>query len=230
MSFSQKKKSVSKGSFSQKQKSFSAGSFSQRQGTAESVNCEGYLEKQTHSTIKRWLPRYFELQPDALRYYDAKGSTNLKGTIERAEIQAFDKFVEGDFFIMMLTLEDGKSIKLRARDEENAAKWKDSFSKIAGPGVNTRRARVEYWKSRASQMLTTSTASEALKARVKGKLKDLGEPAGSNTGSSMPTAPNRPAPPIPPKKKTSPSCAIDASTRGADCACATCTCYGRRRT
>ena len=44
--------------------------------------CEGFLEKQTHNTIKRWLVRYFELHNDALRYYDAPHSRKLKGEIQ----------------------------------------------------------------------------------------------------------------------------------------------------
>jgi hypothetical protein len=204
-------------SFSQQQRH--GVSISQKQGATE-ASCEGYLEKQTHNTIKRWLPRYFELQTDALRYYDAKGSTNSKGEVPVSNIEAFDKFVEGDYFIMMLTLVDGKNIKLRARDEENAAKWKDAFSKIAGPAnvVESRRARVEYWKSRASQMLTTSSASEALKARVKGKLKDMGTSSDSKPGRSAsfpappprktappPPAPSMPAPTAPGQRHSAPA-------------------------
>ena len=158
--------------------------------------CFGFLEKQTHNTIKRWLVRYFELHHDVLRYYDAPHSRKLKGEIQLNEIQRLGRFIDGGTFVMVLSLQ-GKAIKLRCRSEQDAARWQDSLSRVVSPLLGTKAQRVEQWRSKAAEMISAS------QSRMKGKL--LEKLQSDLVANNQRVAPPPPPPrriPSPPAKPT----------------------------
>jgi tetratricopeptide (TPR) repeat protein len=92
---------------------------------------EGYLEKQSSGTVKKWQSRYFEISGHYLNYYDKKEARS-----EQAVKGAFDlnhiREVNAAATSITIEVNDGSTVNLRGASEEVARLWVAEIKQVVG--------------------------------------------------------------------------------------------------
>lgn len=127
---------------------------------------EGYLQKLSSGTVKRWQSRYFELSGHYLKYFEEKGKKDgseeegIKGTIDLENL-CFCTVEGSELHLEMTDGEGVLEIKLKAKSGQNAITWADEINAAVKANTQERLTRSQT----LGGVSPTSLSQDALAAR-----------------------------------------------------------------
>jgi hypothetical protein len=122
----------------------------------------GYLQKLSSGMAKRYQNRYFELAGTYLKYFDnafPRTKATIKGVIHLDGLQSCSLEEEK---VISISLVDGRTLKLKAKSEENAKIWIANIKENTGCAeTDTKEEPKEESTEKSSAAQTSGTDATA---------------------------------------------------------------------